>query len=295
MVAGLVVGQSAGAQEPEINARDVFYSAADLLGPRAKSAGSTKKTTPGKTAPPPVVASGSKKPAPSPGPAPQVPDPHTVAVALPKDPESHFLKVSNEARPLGMRYSVLKKTGSALAEVTPETVFRAGDSIRLSVMSNQRGYLYVISRGSSGIWTPLFPHPESSQKSNEIVAGRQYQVPGGDGEYFTFDTQAGKEQLFILLAQQPVDDLDTLISSISTAPSGPPATSPAMPQVLKADSRLNDSVINRLRGELQARDLVFTKVEKAAAAEETAVYVVKPSAGPSGKNRVMVDLALNHQ
>ena len=71
----------------------------------------------------------------------------------------------------------------------------------------------------------------------------------------------------------------------------------AAPAVLKADSRLNDSVIDRLRGEIQTRDLVFTRVDKepAASSEETAVYVVKPVAGPGAKNRVMVDLTLNHQ
>ena len=289
LLAGLVARQFAGAQEPEINARDVFYSAADMMGPARRPAATVlpQKMPPKKPASSTVSV---KKPGPQ-SPAAQ----HVMAVVVPKDPENHFLQVSNESRPLGLRYSILKQTGGSLAEVTPDTVFKAGDAIRLSVMSNQKGYLYVISRGSSGIWTPLFPHPESSQKSNEIVAGRKYQVPGGDREFFTFDERSGKEQIFILLAQQPVEDLDTLISSISSPPANPPATSPAMPAVLKADNRLNDSVIDRLRGEMQTRDLVFTKVDKEAASPETAVYVVKPSAGPGAKNRVMVDLALNHQ
>ena len=269
LVAGLLVRQFAGAQPPEINARDVFYSAADLLGPRK-----------------PPVKKAAAKPATRPAPVP-----------VPQNPETHFLNVSNEARPLGLRYSVMKLAHGRLAEVKPDTVFKAGDQIRMSVMSNQRGYLYVISRGSSGIWTPLFPHPESSQKSNEIIAGRQYQVPGGDDEYFSFDERAGKERIFILLAQQPVDDLDTLIASIAAPAPAPPPASPAM---LKADSRLNDAMINRLRADVQTRDLVFTKVNQEAAAQntgggETAVYVVKPSAGAGAKNRVVVDLALNHQ
>lgn len=281
LLAGLVARQFAGAQEPEMNARDVFYSAADMMG-------STERQT---------VPVSKKKPDPSRVAVKKGAAQHVVAVAVPvpKDPESHFVKVGNDPRPLGLRYSILKKIGASLAEVKPDAVFKAGDQIRLSVMSNQKGFLYVISRGTSGIWTPLFPHPKSSQKSNEIVAGRQYQVPGGQGEYFEFEGLAGKEQIFILLAQEPVEDLDTLISTISSPPANPPATSPAMPAVLKADSRLNDAAIDRYRGEMQARDLVFTRVDKDAAAEETAVYVVKPSAGPGAKNRVLVDLALTHQ
>ena len=283
LLAGLVARQFAGAQEPEMNARDVFYSAADMMGPTRR----------------PAVVVPPKKPGPvavkKTGPIRHGAAQHAVAVVVPQDPESHFVKVGNDPRPLGLRYSILKKIGASLAEVKPDAVFKAGDQIRLSVMSNQKGFLYVISRGTSGIWTPMFPHPKSSQKSNEIVAGRQYQVPGGQGEYFEFEGLAGKEQIFILLAQEPVEDLDTLISTISSPPANPPATSPAMPAVLKADSRLNDAAIDRYRGEMQARDLVFTRVDKDAAAEETAVYVVKPSGGPGAKNRVMVDLALTHQ
>ena len=285
LLAGLVARQFAGAQEPEMNARDVFYSAADMMGPVRRPAA----VVPPKKPASPVKKAGSQ-PAAQHGVAQ-----HGVTVSVPQDPERHFVKVGNDPRPLGLRYSILKETRGALAEVKPDAVFKAGDKIRLSVMSNQKGFLYVISRGTSGIWTPLFPHPESSQKSNEVVAGRQYQVPGGEGEFFVFDERAGKEQIFILLAQQPVEDLDTLISTISSPPANPPATSPAMPAVLKADSRLNDAAIDRYRGEMQTRDLVFTRVDKEAAAQETAVYVVKPSGGPGTKNRVVVDVALNHQ
>ncbi len=282
LLAGLVARQFASAQEPEINARDVFYSAADMMGPAAPVS-PKKKANPG----PVAVKNGAVKK----GAAPHV---VAAAVPVPKDPETHFVKVGNEARPLGLRYSILKETGGSWAEVKPDTVFKAGEKVRLNVMSNQKGFLYVISRGTSGIWTPMFPHPESTQKSNEIVAGRNYQVPGGDDEYFKFEGRPGKEQIFILVAQQPVEDLDTLISTIATPPASPPATSPAMP-VLKADSRLNDAAIDRYRGEMQSRDLVFTRVDKDAAAAETAVYVVKPTGGPGAKNRVVVDLALTHQ
>ena len=46
LVAGLIVRQFAGAQEPEINARDVFYSAADMMGAKARPSTPAKKSTP---------------------------------------------------------------------------------------------------------------------------------------------------------------------------------------------------------------------------------------------------------
>src|ERR1700730_13326461 len=104
------------AQSSPPDARDMFYSAADMVG-------ATNPTEKPPVKPPPAV--------------------HHRPV--PKDPEAHFQTVSQPAElALGLRYSILKKTNSGLAEMKSGTVFHSGDKIRISVMSNQKGYLYVI-------------------------------------------------------------------------------------------------------------------------------------------------------
>ena len=48
--------------------------------------------------------------------------------------------------PLGLRYSILKQVRNNQAEeVDPDTIFHSGDRIRLSLESNDSGYLYVVS------------------------------------------------------------------------------------------------------------------------------------------------------
>lgn len=304
-VSGLLLaaaaGFPAGSQEPQINARDAFFSASDMMAVQKKTAAKKSAKTAPARRPEPARQDGGRT---------SGPKPELAAAPLPAQAESYFQKVSltpESLPPMGLRYSLLKRTPQGLQEVSTEAEFRAGDSIRLSVMGNRRGYLYVIARGSSGLWSPLFPHPESSQMANEIVPGRLYQVPGGAGEYFTFDEQAGEERLFLVFSARPVGDLEEVISSLSGkgAPAPDRPARPAAPPTLSAANRINDAWVDQLRAGIQSRDLVFTKVDKDTAAApapvgagpETAVYVVNASTagGVAGSGRVIAELTLRHR
>src|SRR4051812_43421408 len=89
-------------------------------------------------------------------------------------------------RPLGLRYALVKVTDGAESEVSPTATFRSGDMVRVKVEGNRDGYLYVISRGSSGNWKPLFPAPDINAGDNRIVARRGYRIPSAT-QAFTFD------------------------------------------------------------------------------------------------------------
>jgi hypothetical protein len=290
-----------GAQEPLINARDAFFSASDMMAVQKKTA--VKKSA--KTAP-------ARRPEPARQDAGKAAGPKPELAAAPQlaQAEAYFQKVSltpENLPPMGLRYSLLKRTAQGMEEVSTDTEFHAGDSIRLSVMGNRRGYLYVIARGSSGVWTPLFPHPESSQMTNEIIPGRLYQVPGGEGEYFTFDEQAGEERLFLVFSARPVDDLEQVIAALSgkSAPAPDRPAKAATPPTLSAANRINDAWVDQLRAGIQSRDLVFTKVDKDTAAApapvgagpEAAVYVVNASTtgGAAAAGRVIAELRLRHR
>jgi hypothetical protein len=301
LLAVALAGFLAGAQEPLINARDAFFSASDMMAVQKKQAPKrSAKTVPVRRAEPARPEGGK-----SAGPKPE------LAAAPPlQEAESYFQTVAltpEKLPPMGLRYSLLKRTPQGLVEVGTDSEFRAGDSIRLSVMGNRRGYLYVIARGSSGVWSPLFPHPESSQMSNEIVPGRLYQIPGGEGEYFTFDEQPGEEKLFVLFSARPVEDLEELIGTLSgkRAPAPDRPARPAPAPTLSASARYNDAWVDQLRAQVQSRDLVFTKVDKDTASAaapvgggpEAAVYVVNASTAgaAAGPGRVVAELTLRHR
>ncbi len=269
---------------------------------------------------PPPDASAAKTPvAPAPAPTP-APAPKAVAKKTPaKSPASAqpAASVPTEAvvdkpvtGPLGMRYSVLKRNAAGeYQEVDVDTVFHSGDRIRLEAQANSTGYLYVVAQGSSGNWQVLFPSREVSNGSNQVHRGETRLVPGGNQGQFVFDEQAGTEKLFFVLSRQPELSLDKLIYSMGgqTAPADPTVATPAAApnRVLMAQASVSDDVIARIRNQMQARDLIFEKVDNervvsqngtpagAPVKIETAAYVVNRSSAPDA--RLVVDLKLKHQ
>jgi hypothetical protein len=177
--------------------------------------------------------------------------------------------------PLGLRYSLLKQVrNNQVEEVDPDTVFRSGDRIRLSVESNDGGYLYVVQHGSSGRWNLLFPSKETPGGKNTIEKGDRHEIPIGD-HWFAFDKHPGTEKIYLVLSRKPEPDLEKLIQ-----PSGQDREPP--PSLENTTGKIQSQVA-------AARDLVFEKVSEG----EKAVYVVDPT----GKidSRVVVDFTLTHR
>jgi hypothetical protein len=217
---------------------------------------------------------------------------------------------SSTAIPLGLRYAILKRNAAGqYQEVDVDSTFHSGDRIRIEVQANQTAHLYVVAQGSSGAWQVLFPSREISGGSNVVRRGDTRVVPGGNAGQFVFDEQAGTEKLFLVLSREPETDIEKLIYSVGGQ--GAPADSntarpgAAPERVLLAKAMIGDDVISRIRGQMQARDLIFEKVENekvepsaggAGASQprlETAAYVVNPSTAPDA--RLVVDLKLKHE
>ncbi len=209
-----------------------------------------------------------------------------------------FQNVSESNRPLGLRYSVLKLGSSGqFADVNPETTFVSGDSIRLTVESNDVGYLYVVMQGSSGIWKVLYPSAEAGGGSNQIERGHLYTVPATAA--FTFDEKSGSEKLFVVLSRQPEKNLENLIYSLRDKA---PKNGEQPPMLASNMAPVQDELVQRLR-ETYSRDLLIEKVNDEAPApepatskvrnKEQAVYVVNPRAGKNAS--VVADIELRHK
>jgi len=293
---------AAGAQEQaqrRLTARELFYSAAPAP-PKAEPA---LPPVQAKAAPPPAqkaprteVASAEKKPAPAVNPQPpqstQLPDGTRVvpAVATVGAPSA------SAGMPLGLKYSILKKSGDNMVEVPANTTFHAGDRIQINVQTNQPGYLYIISQGSSGTWKPMFPSAEVEDGSNRVDGFRSYIMP--PKSRILFDEQAGNEKLFVVLSREPAPDLEKMVYSLQggTSAPAPKKDEPAKGKTLlvMANSKIDDSTVGRLRT-TYSRDLVIEKVDEntPGARKEDAVYVVNPTG--TSDSRVVADLQLVHQ
>ena len=191
----VVAAGSAPAQSQagkRLSAREIFYSApGESVGARTEAAPKAV-SAPKKAAPPQAAKAKPAAPPAGAGAPARVREGAELVQAAYTAPAAY---------PLGLRYSILRRTGADSVEAGPDEVFHAGDRIRLRVETNSNGYLYIIHRGSSGIWKPLFPSAETAGGDNRVERGKPYDIP--PGYVFTFDEQPGEERLFIVLTRQP--------------------------------------------------------------------------------------------
>ena len=181
---------------------------------------------------------------------------------------------------LGLKYTIRKRTPEGILEVSEKTVFHTGDAIELRIETNSAGYLYIIHRGSSGAWSPMFPSPAIARGDNHVESRRAYDLPP---RMMIFKKPTGIESISIVFSRKAVDDLDSLIYALQK---GNPATAR---KELVADARIDDVTVNGLR-KTYSRDLI---IEPITAAAETATYVVNPSGSPD--SRMLWEIQLTHQ
>jgi len=282
----ILVGCAGALAAQELTPRQLFYKDEAAAPPKAAPKSQMKrpagaKKTEAKTATPPPAA------APAPGAPPAVLPPQAISAAY----------VSGD-RPLGLRYALTQVVNGAESEVNPTATFHSGDMVRVKVEGNREGYLYVIARGSSGNWKPLFPAPDINGGDNRIAPHRGYRLPS-DTQAFTFDEQSGEERLFVVFSAEPVKDMDELIPSLSAPVVKPGKEMPAPgPMIVASANPINDDMVSRLRN-TYSRDLIVQTVTPSTPAPasvgpatlpESAVYVVNRSGG-----RVVADIKLEHK
>src|ERR1019366_293806 len=177
---------------------------------------------------------------------------------------------------LGFRYTLalVNLTSGKAEAVDPDRDFRKGECVRIEVESNHSGYLYVLSKQSSGGWLPLFPSSEMPDESNVLDPGQKVRAPK---DYcFEIADPPGTETLFVVLSRSPRDFFE-LYDAIKNPPSAAPAntTQSNSNPVQMADMRVN-SAVEKMAKTFGMRDLVIRKVTPAADRQDTdySVYVV---------------------
>jgi hypothetical protein len=305
---------AAGAQEQptrHLTARELFYSAVQTpakaepaqaqgkstpppaqKAARTEVASADKKTTPAvRSQQPSQSAQPSSQSAPSTQSAQLADGTRIVSASATVGSPS-----SSAGLPLGLKYSILKKSGDNMNEIPVSSVFHAGDRIQINVQTNQTGYLYIISQGSSGTWKPMFPSSEVESGSNQVNGFKTYIMP--PKSRILFDEQPGIEKLFIILSRVPEPDLEKVIYSLQGGATTPavkkeePATGKTL--LVMASAKIDDMTVGRLR-QTYSRDLVIEHVDENTPGprKEEAVYVVNPTG--SSDSRVVADVQLVHQ
>jgi hypothetical protein len=297
-VAGCILAVAAQeAPKPQLTARELFYSAASEAAPAAKAPPKIAAKAPPKkaTSAPAQTATGDQPPPHMMTPPHVVVGPVLLGGAV--IPAVATAPAPSTGTALGLKYTILRRSGNDMAEVPPDTVFHAGDRMQFSVQTNGPGYLYIVSQGSSGTWKPMFPSTEVEDGNNRVDGWHTYTMP--PKSRMVFDEQTGVEKIFIVFSREPETDLENMIYSLQGNQPHPATQDVSKPKQMVQIAGLNidDSTVGRLR-DTYSRDLIIERVDDKTPADqsdkqENAVYVVNPSG--SSSSRVVADLKLVHQ
>ncbi len=224
---------------PRLTAREIFYGAK----PAAPPAPAAVKTTP----------------------APKAPGRKIPEISRPAQPPTEIplqlaAQTTSEKAGLAMRWTITQLMPDGNKKEVPITkTFKSGDRINVRVEVNDFGYLYILARGSSGKWSPLFPSKEVANGDNRVGPNIPYTLP--TGFVFRFDEQPGEERIFIVFSRKPEPDFDGLIYKVAPdRDSKPSTTRPAPGIILASNTMIGDPFVDRVRT-MYARDLIVEKVE----------------------------------
>jgi len=190
-------------------------------------------------------------------------------------------------QPIGLRYSILKQGKEGVeSEVAPTEKFEASAALKLTVEVNAPGFLYVLKRDPTRIWTVLYP----STEQKEATPGPDPRVESRTRLEFpltgavTAKDQPVRTDAFILYSRQAQPDLNSIIALITgdTHQGGSRAA-------------LIDAFIQRARRNAELQHFLIQKMEgtKKGAPKERAVYVVDPAPDPNSP--MFVEITVSQQ
>lgn len=278
--AGLASAQTP-APEARLTAREIFYAA--------------------RPAEPAAAAPSHAKPKTAPTvPAPTVPAQKSAQSRLQQAdvPVRYASDTTTNASGLAMRWTITQLMPDGVKKEVPTTkAFKSGDRINVRVEVNDFGYLYILSRGSSGKWSPLFPSPQIAGGDNRVGPNQAYTIPAGF--VFKFDDNPGQENVFVIFSRKPEPDFDSLIYKVSPDRKAAPAEGAQQPPgiILASNFAIDDPFVNRVK-QLYARDLVVEKVDgevKTSSLGPRFEYASYVASKRQDDPRVVAEVALTHK
>jgi len=146
--------------------------------------------------------------------------------------------------------------------VAPNSTFKSGDRVKLLYTPGMDGYIYWISRMTSGKFTVLFPTAKTGM-DNAVKKGEKYTMPVKGA--FRFDDKTGTEIIICMISPQKIAALDAAIAEADKAGQQVDLT-----QLDKVINTLGEQNLNKR----ETRDLVFEEDEDETSLTKT--QTVKP-------------------
>jgi len=200
-------------------------------------------------------------------------------------PESSGSSAVPVVQHLALRYNVLlvnRNDNRIIETADPARNFHEGDCVALEFEPNRSGYLYVLEKGSSGAWKPLFPSADLPNQSNVVKAQTRVRVP--ESTCFTIVPPKGEERVFVILTRNPAD-VYQLQKSIQRENDG--TTSPLLAQNM---NRLSQDMEKRLA----SRDLEVETVPQPQSPGERPYSVYVANVSNAAFDELSVEIQIRH-
>jgi hypothetical protein len=106
-----------------------------------------------------------------------------------------------------VRYGIQRIDASGeYIDHNPDSPIPAADRFRIRVTTSVSGYLYAFNRSKDGTVKRIFP---AGRRPAKVRAFSDYVLPAAN--YFRLDRARGDEEIWLVLAAQPVSDLEALV------------------------------------------------------------------------------------
>ena len=104
---------------------------------------------------------------------------------------------------------------STLVPIVRDTTLQSGDQIRMMVRLKTECFIYVIHETPAGEISLKFPY-DLKQFTTDYRVGKNYFIPKGR-DWFTFDTNTGREAFYVVASARRLLDLEVLLSKYKDA------------------------------------------------------------------------------
>ena len=121
---------------------------------------------------------------------------------------------------LTLQWHLIKRVSDTKrAEADPSKEFQTGDRLKLSITTNQNGYLYIINQPQNKDGVMLFPDLRINKGQNYVLKDTEYVVPSYcpnlDKEdcWFQMVPPAGTETMIVIFSRDKITNLPNEIST----------------------------------------------------------------------------------
>lgn len=113
---------------------------------------------------------------------------------------------------IAVKTTMLLMRAGATSTVLPSHDFKSGDRVKLVYTPSIDGYVYWMSKGSSGDYALIFPS-EKAGMDNKVERNKEYTVPVKGA--FKFDDKPGNEELLCILSPQAMADMEQAVAAVA--------------------------------------------------------------------------------